>query len=107
VTVSTQRADPPFAGHPGPVLAVAVTPDGTQIITAGDDGIARIWDLAPAASRSALLTGHTRPVFAVAVTPDGTQITIPETCRPARASTSGVPSGVDASRRNCSDPAPR
>ena len=37
MTVSTQRADPPFAGHPGPVLAVAVTPDGTQIITAGAD----------------------------------------------------------------------
>ena len=38
MTVPTQRADPPFAGHPGPVLAVAITPDGTQIITAGDDG---------------------------------------------------------------------
>ena len=107
MTVSTQRADPPFAGHPGPVLAVAVTPDGTQIITAGDDGIARIWDRASGQQVGPALTGHTRPVFAVAVTPDGTQITIPETCRTARASTSGVPSGVDASRRNCSDPAPR
>ncbi len=40
------RADPPFAGHPGPVLAVAVTPDGTQIITAGLADTARIWDRA-------------------------------------------------------------
>ena len=46
MTVSTQPANPPFAGHPGPVLAVAVTPDGTQIITAGTDGTARIWDRA-------------------------------------------------------------
>jgi len=38
MTVPTQRADPPFAGHPGPGFAVAITPDGTQIITAGDDG---------------------------------------------------------------------
>ena len=30
MTVSTQPANPPFAGHPGPVLAVAVTPDGTE-----------------------------------------------------------------------------
>ena len=44
MTVSTQPANPPFAGHPGPVLAVAVTPDGTQIITAGADGTIRIWD---------------------------------------------------------------
>ena len=38
--VPKQRADPPFVGHPGPVLAVAVTPDGTKIITAGADGSA-------------------------------------------------------------------
>jgi len=38
------RAAQPFVGHPGPVNTVAVTPDGTQIITAGADGTARIWD---------------------------------------------------------------
>jgi len=37
------RADPPFAGHPGQ-STVAVTADGTQIITNGDDAI---WDLDP------------------------------------------------------------
>src|SRR5450759_523497 len=34
----------PFAGHPGPAWAVAVTPDGRQIVTGGDDGTARLWD---------------------------------------------------------------
>ena len=73
MTVSTQRADPPFAGHPGPVRAVAVTPDGTQIITAGVDGTARIWDRASGQQVGPALTGHTGYVRAVAVTPDGTQ----------------------------------
>jgi WD40 repeat protein len=74
MTVSTQPANPPFAGHPGRVRAVAVTPDGTQIITAGDDGTARIWDRASGQQVGPALTGHTGYVRAVAVTPDGTQI---------------------------------
>lgn len=41
--MAAARADPPFAGHPGP-SAVAVTADGTEIITTGDDAI---WDLDP------------------------------------------------------------
>ena len=74
MTVSTQHVDPPFAGHPWPVLAVAVTPDGTQIITTGNDGTARIWDRATGQQVGPALTAHTNGVFAVAVTPDGTQI---------------------------------
>jgi WD40 repeat protein len=34
----------PFAGHPGPVLSVAVTPDGEEVITTGDDGTIRVWN---------------------------------------------------------------
>ncbi|MDQ2708184.1 MAG: hypothetical protein M3Z25_11340 [Actinomycetota bacterium] len=34
----------PFAGHTGQVTAVAVTPDGSQVITG--DGTARVWDRA-------------------------------------------------------------
>jgi WD40 repeat protein len=45
-----------------------VTPDGEEIITAGKDGTARIWNRRTGEQR-ATLTGHTDPV--VAVTPDG------------------------------------
>ena len=34
----------PFAGHPGPVLAVAYSPDGTTLTTTGDDGTIRVWN---------------------------------------------------------------
>ena len=62
VPQSAWSPDDPFAGHPGPVLAVAVTPDGRQIITGGDDRIAQLWDTT--------LTGHTDWVRTVAFTPD-------------------------------------
>lgn len=36
----------PFGGHPGPVWAVAVSPDGNEIVTGGADGTARVWSMA-------------------------------------------------------------
>jgi WD40 repeat protein len=63
----------PFAGHPGPAWAVAVTPDGRQIVTGGRDGTARLWDRTSGQLQTTL-TGHTGWVTAVAVTPDGRQI---------------------------------
>ena len=85
MTVPTQRADPPFAGHPGPVLAVAVTPDGTQIITTGADGTARIWDRASGQQVGPALTGHTGWVRAARLS--------------ASMSPAGRPSPVAAPRR--------
>ncbi|QYN41156.1 hypothetical protein K1T35_48330 (plasmid) [Pseudonocardia sp. DSM 110487] len=66
----------PIIGHTGSVVSVAVTPDGTRIVSGGNDGTARVWDLDPD-SRAPVgepLTGHTGGVRSVAVTPDGTQI---------------------------------
>jgi WD40 repeat protein len=48
----------PFGGHPGPIWAVAVAPDGEDIVTAGADGTARIWDRRSGQHR-ATLTGLT------------------------------------------------
>jgi len=55
------------------VRAVAVTPDGRQIVTGGDDGTARLWDRTSGQLQTTL-TGHTGWVWAVAVTPDGGEV---------------------------------
>jgi len=62
-----------LTGHTKDVNAVAVTPDGRQIVSGSDDGTVRVWDLATGeAART--LTNYGAPVAAVAVTPDGRQI---------------------------------
>src|SRR5664279_2367624 len=73
VPQSAWSSSDPFAGHPGPMTAVAVTPDGRQIVTGGGDRTARLWDRTSGQLQTTL-TGHTGWVWAVAVTPDGRQI---------------------------------
>lgn len=65
-----QRAMP---RHDGPVRALAVTPDGTRLVSGGDDRTVRIWDLA-SGRLERTLEGHTDPVRAVAVSPDGRRV---------------------------------
>ena len=55
------------------VLAVAVTPDGSQIVTGCGDNFVSIWDISNA-SEVARMPGHTDEIFAVAVTPDGSRV---------------------------------
>ena len=57
-------------GHRDQVLAVAISPDGSWLVTAGSDGTARIWDATTGHER-ATLTGHGGSVSAVAISPDG------------------------------------
>src|SRR5262249_38299679 len=60
-------------GHEGTVYSVAVTRDGTRIVTGSDDNTARIWDTETGAE-ILQLKGHEGTVNGVAVTPDGTRI---------------------------------
>jgi eukaryotic-like serine/threonine-protein kinase len=60
-------------GHTGPILAVAYSPDGRQIVTASADRSAQVWDGASATGLRTL-SGHTAPVRSVAFFPDGRRI---------------------------------
>ena len=56
-------------GHTGPVVQLAVSPDGGTLASASWDGTARLWPLAGGAPR--VLEGHQQNVNGVAFTPDG------------------------------------
>ena len=58
-------------GHVGDVLGLGFTPDGKTLVTAGSDGLAKIWDVATRTVR-ADLTGHEGKVLRVAISSDGT-----------------------------------
>src|SRR5262249_57514438 len=56
-------------GHEAPVVALALSPDGTTLASASWDHTARLWPLAGGTSR--LIEGHTQNVNGVAFAPDG------------------------------------
>ena len=57
-------------GHVGPVLVVAVSPDGTTLASAGNDQAVRLWDLGTGKVVHTL-AGHTQPIWSLAFSPDG------------------------------------
>jgi WD40 repeat protein len=67
---------PGRTGHNGPVWAVAVTPDGKRLVTAGYDSIVMLWDAA-SGRQLRLYLGHYLPergINGVAITPDGKRL---------------------------------
>ena len=56
---------------PGPVYALAFSPDGATLATAGADGGIRLWDVATQQEIGTPMTAGPGPVYALAFSPDG------------------------------------
>jgi WD40 repeat protein len=60
-------------GHTGNVYSVNCSPDGTRIVSGGNDGTIRIWD-ADTFEEILVLRGHESYVHSVCFSPDGTML---------------------------------
>ena len=56
--------------HPGSINAIALSPDGTKLATAGGDWVVRLWEVGTGKYLNSL-TGHSSVVNSVAFSPDG------------------------------------
>jgi serine/threonine protein kinase len=59
-----------LSGHTGPVWSVAFAPDGRTLVSGGDDGTLRFWDVAQGKEVARVLA-HVSSVYAVAFGPAG------------------------------------
>ncbi|WP_018635811.1 DUF4062 domain-containing protein [Parafrankia elaeagni] len=67
----------PLAGHAGPVLALALGPGGSWLVSAGEDGTVRRWD-ARTGRQIGVIGDGGRPVRSCALAPDGAFLVAPD-----------------------------
>ena len=72
-SAETGRDSRVLKGHKGRVQAVAVSPDGERIASAGQDGACGVWN-AESGQEILTLTGHESAVTSVEFNPDGTRL---------------------------------
>jgi WD40 repeat protein len=63
---------PPLVGHDGPLTAAEFTPDGSRLVTASEDGTARVWDVMSRKVLHTLKQGDS--IRALAYNPQGSRI---------------------------------
>jgi RNA polymerase sigma factor (sigma-70 family) len=61
-----------LTGHQGAVRALRFTPDGSRLVSGGEDGRVRVWDVATARPIGTLHGSRARPIRAVALGADNT-----------------------------------
>ena len=73
MTAPRPRLIATYNGHSGPAYAVAYSPDGSNLTTAGDDGAIRLWT-AKQDAKPVELVGHYSEILSVACSPNGRRI---------------------------------
>lgn len=71
--VFTSRVEQTLVGHEGPIRALAYSPDGSRLVTVGEDGTVRSWG-AYTGEQLASWVGHPAPINGLAFSPDGRRL---------------------------------